>query len=328
MHVLITGMTNQHCNRGTRLKYSSVTLALKEILLQNHEVDHSAISLTEDCMPYDFVFFGLFNPSAIGSGFLYGMLHGMALCREWGVPYVLYVDDWQLNTIAKTWRGMRTKGPDSFIRENLEGMRQELDLALTMKERLFESVESFDQILIPKYTWGDGGILQDALDCKRPIFFDPSNFAIKYDIKPRAPRERSWVCGSLSDCNKWLAGLDIGWPIHYFGGKKSKAETMLQESDLVGLYANSWGVLSPPYDIDGSGWWRNRFLFAAQTGSIILPSTLDCDALDWQLSGREIEAMSSSELAHYAMYQRDVILGALESREDVIDKVEELLVDC
>lgn len=316
MRVLVTGMTNQHCGKGTRMRYSSVTHSLIEALHSiGVKIDHRAVSLDDELTEYTAMLIGVFNPAAIGSGMLYGMAHAVQVAEKRGIPYAMYVDDWQLRAIGKTTQRFVKKGVDTLVRPNLKGMRLELDAALERKdyvgEGLTRALVNPRRMLIPAYRWGDYSTLLRLLGpCapRKPYFFDPSPFAIDYGVVAPPEKERAWVCGTLSNYQDWIAELELEWPVYYLGGKKSKADVLVHENELVEIYASCWGVLCPPYgELDGSGWWRNRFVYARDVGSILYCAREDGVRIgpSYSTSAREIEKLSDEGLESLAEAQTD-----------------------
>jgi hypothetical protein len=85
------------------------------------------------------------------------------------------------------------------------------------------------------------------------------------------------------------------------------------ETDVVTQYAKSWGVLSPAYPQNGSGWFRARFIYAAFVGSILSTEKKEADQLGspYRYPRQWVEQMNDSQLAQLAKDQRQALWPAL-----------------
>ena len=79
----------------------------------------------------------------------------------------------------------------------------------------------------------------------------------------------------------------------------------MPESELVQMYAESWGVLSCPYWHAGSGWLRIRHDHAASVGSILVTESKELSFISpaYDVTVKEVEAMSLQEKMEVANAQ-------------------------
>lgn len=305
MKVLVTGMTAQHIGSNRRqIKYEAVTdTFVKALRHGGHQVDWRPTDPGEDLSGYDVVLVGVVPIGSLAATYVYGALWAIATAKR----VRTFVDDWQFPMITSSL-GTYTRQPDKMVKPLFEYRRDYEWAASTAGRDVIDPImatlnETLPPTLVPAFNWGDRSKL-DTLRAEKMFYLDPSPFAHEYPISltPDHLRRREWVMGTLSDQRKWLEQINPGWPVVYAGGKASKAENKFTEHTLVQMYANSWGVLSHPYRHAGSGWWRNRFVYAAKAGSVLLG---DCgegwpigDA--YRLSVTEIEQMDTESLRELA----------------------------
>lgn len=302
MKILVTGMTAQHIGSNRRqIKYEAVTDTFVKALRHggDHQVDWRPVDPGEDLSGYDVVLVGVVPIGSLAATYIYGALYAIATAPNVHV----FVDDWQFPSITSSLKTY-TKAPDKLVKP-LFNYRRDYDWAFSSSGRsvidpvMARLVEKLPPVLVPAFNWGDRSKL-DTLSAERMVYLDPSPFCHDYEASPypREDRERAWVMGTLSDQRTWLESLQLGWEVSYVGGKASKAEMKVTEQELVEGYAQSWGVLSHPYRHAGSGWWRNRFVHAARTGSVLLGDKAEVTPIgeSYELTGHAVEALSSWEL--------------------------------
>jgi hypothetical protein len=335
MKILFTGYTAQQIGNGTRLGYGPVADLFAEALRDaGCTVEHRPVEPDESLKDYDCLIVGQAPLHALGSNYAYPALHAIARARSEGCGLMFYLDDWQIpnlmsgvRTVCKEpkrlVKGIRKeKGnddPSTFVyKRHRDWAVQHLDtLMLTvnaMKDRPWPAT------FVPKFAWGDPTSLVKPLNSKEFVYVDVSPYTAVYDtvIPPDNERYGQWVLGILSDQREWTNSLGLKWPIQYIGSKKSKAPVEpMKEWDLVQLYANNWGVLSPPYSHAGSGWWRNRFVYAARTRSILLgsPAEVSCIGDAYTIPVDQIEGSGIPRLREIADGQRDQLLKWEWSKE-------------
>lgn len=329
--VLMTGYTAQHIGSTRKLvKYGAVADLFADILRAGGcEVEHRRTLPDEDLSEYDLIICGQIALAALGSTYAYGALDAIARARQNGCGLMFYIDDWQVHNIITSLKTI-CKDSNRLVRESLGTARADLGWARENVDRIFPVAEAllnrpWPITLVPKFTWGDGLMVTKGLDSREWVWTDLSPFAEDFEtqIPHDDDREVQWVLGVLSDQRKWVEKMKLGWPVHYVGSRKSKADQVLSEKDLVDLYANSWGVLSPKYPHAGSGWWRNRFVYTARTKSIMLADPAEVAPLGgpFLLKASEIEAMNKQQLRELANAQADRFFETQASKEEVIATV-------
>lgn len=326
MRVLVTGTTKQQIGGGTRLDYEPVADLLVKGLRRNQswEVEHRLVELGEVLTDYDVVFVGLVPPLSIASHYLYPALNAIYQCETQGIPLVLYVDDWAFPSLISKIK-TAVNNPEHLTKPFFERRYghawalEHRDLLIGVLEDLLQ--EKWPPTVIPAFTWGDHQVLQDRLPMlDQAVFVDPSAFARPYAVTKPEAKKRRWVLGTVSDQRTWLNKQGLEWPVKYLGSRSSKADVKMKERDLVQLYQDSWGVLSPPYkQILGTGWWRNRFVYAAQSGAILLCDPGEAAQLSgaYQVAAADIEKMSDDELLGLANWQYRELTSRQMSRDAV-----------
>lgn len=326
MRILVTGMTNQQAGEGTQLKYEPVAdLFVKALRHQGHKVAHTALTAGDDIglEMFEAIFVGIVPPLSIASKYLYQALHAIAYAEKNGVPLVLYLDDWAFPTLI-TKLGTCSRGPHHLVkpffarRPDHAWAVDHLSALAAVIDRLLE--KEWPPTIIPAFTWGDHDVLAKRLPQARSTYFvDPSSFAREYEVTYPEIRDHRWVLGTVSDQREWLEKLELSWPVRYIGSRSSKAPERLSEAQLVQVYAENRGVLSPPYHrILGTGWWRNRLVYAARTRSILLGDFRDYVDLGdaYAHMPRFIETLSDAALDELANYQREELFKRQASADE------------
>lgn len=334
MRLLVTGTTKQQIGGGTQLDYEPVSdLFVKGLRHSSlNEVEHRLVELDEVVTDYDAVLVGLVPPLSIASHYLYSALNTIHQCETQGVPLVLYVDDWAFPSLISKLR-TAVKNPEHLTKPFFERRHghawalQHRDLLVGVLERLLE--KPWPPTVIPAFTWGDHQVLQDRLPMLEDAFFvDPSVFARHYELKLNTSKLHQWVLGTVSDQRVWMGRQQFEWPVRYIGSRSSKAQEKMKEHELVQLYHDNWGVLSPPYkQILGTGWWRNRFVYAARAGAVMVCDPAEAFQLSgaYQVAPRDIEKMSDTDLQDLAHWQhRELFTRQMtpdQSRDTLLDAV-------
>lgn len=331
--VLMTGCTSQQIGNGTRLGYGPVVDLFRDALQDaGCEVDQRRFAPNDSLEGYDCAIVGLNPFNALTCTYLYGALDCIARAKQNGVGLILNIDDWQIS-ILHTGRRTILREPARLARESIRMARKDMDWAMANMNRLMPVVQALEDrpwptTLIPKFEWGDASSLFAQIPSRRNVAIDPSVYATEYPTitSPDSERYGAWVLGVLSDQREWIESLHLNWPVSYAGGKKSKADVALKEVDLVQRYAESWGILSPPYKkLFGTGWWRNRFVYAARTGGILFSDPREANVIGsaYDLNPRDVERLTISQLRELADTQRQ----QLESWQWSKERVQQTLLD-
>jgi hypothetical protein len=307
MKVLVTGCTGQQVGRGTRLHYEPVVnLYVKALCDMGLQVEHREVTPKEDISKYDRIFVGLVPPSSIAAAHYFNVL-ALIGRANWD-RLIFYVDDWKFDGLIKPLReGIPLDWwlERPFITKSREWAstkgRSQLGNAIAMLKEF-----KWPRVLIPKYSWGRGW--PQGLFPGQHVQVDPSGYATMYDY-PQMPKEKRWVLGIISDQQKWLSKLGAKWPVLHVG---SKADTSVKEPELVRLYHQSTGVLSPFYPkLAGTGWWRNRFLYAAHANAYLYCDPQETTLMSYRSSISDIESWDFETLGRNVMQQRDEFLTSI-----------------
>jgi hypothetical protein len=317
MKALVTGFSGQQAGRKTLIKYEAVsTVFANGLRLAGAEVEHRVCQLGEDLTGFDVVFLGIVPPFSVAAHFTNSALLCLREAEKNGVPVVIYIDDWHFYQLFSNFKSI-VKNPAQLIKPFFSGRdlheyaTENLSELAAVVERLH--TQPWPVTVVPAFTWGDHAKFAAELKLSDDVIFVDVSALAEAHPDPGLPRGRGWVLGTVSNQLEWLESLSLQWPVYHFGGKASRAEAKLPESELVREYYRNAGVLSPPYErIIGTGWWRNRFVHAARARSILLGDPRDAASLDasYSLDPKQVEALSSSGLADLSAAQRDAFFKA------------------
>lgn len=329
---MLTGMTKQHVGGGTQLGYEPVAdLIAKAFTLAGHDVAHARAVIGERLTGYDLVVVGVVPPLSVATNYLHSALWTIHHCESAGVPLAFFVDDWQFTSI-RSKLGTVSRDANHLTKPFFAGRPDHdwalanVDVEMGVVNRLLN--EEWPPVIIPAFRWGDFNVLRSRLPMAPSSWIlDPSHLARPYAVTHPVERKRQWVLGTVSDQRAWLEKVRGTWPVEHVGGRASKAARSLKEAELAQLYADSRGVLSPPYSaILGTGWWRNRFVYAARTRSILLCDPREAPQLggayDGTIEPHTIEAMSDGELDRLAEWQAQSLLAYQMPADEIVEIVD------
>lgn len=340
MRILLTGMTNGQCGQGPKPGYVIMSDCMKRLLMTlGHEVDNRKIAVGEDYGEYDLIIAGIFSPFSINSKFIYPVTDMLdRYWREDAKPVMVMVDDWTLHQIDQNSRSTRRQ-LTRLTRKSVFDRRPGYDWATTPEgysaiARVYERVTEtgWPPMILPVFGWGDASIISKIIMAEQYWPVDPVAYMPRYSFTPVPPekRSRSWVLAVIQEHSDWMKSLGMTWDLAQFGGGMTKrgGETLSRIEDVIAAYARSWGVLSPPYKkLAGSGWWRERFVNAAMTGSVVYcdPKEAPQLGLPYAFSLQQIEAMSAADLSELARAQRDALRAGCWDAETLHQHVTEML---
>jgi len=336
MKVLMTGMSPPQCGRPTMTGYEHVSdLWAKALRAGGAEVHHRRVAPNEDLSSYDVALIGLVPPNSIAARYMYTAFDVIARARKSGCGLLFYVDDWRFYAVP---RGVKVtaNNPEGRLRTNTM-MEKLWERPWALSEgwsrmcRVLEALRDnpWPPTLVPAFTWGDPELMPD-LPTTRQVVLDPSSFAREYEIPLTLPddRRRAWTLGTFSDQRAWQERQGLTWEADYIGTRRSKADQQLKEPELVKLYGQAWGVLAAPYEHAGSGWWRNRFVYAAEGHAILYSEEREVAGLPgyWK-SVAEIESMTTPQLVEHAWHQRRLMQESYAPADQVSEAMWDLCVD-
>jgi len=299
----------------------------------HHDVEWRDVELGEDLSSFDRVIASLSPFASWGTRYMGGVLWALASHPS----VVLAVDDWQVRGIRQS--ALTLWNRDDYFEKTIWshwgkngygcGPVDYRDTLKKMVRVLAHSVWPF-KVLVPAW---EGGRL-DLLRLPGEIVpYDPSPYMRcyrGYSIHD-GTKKRQWICASLTSKSGWFAKQRFEWPCIRYGNVR-EGQQKLPEAELQRVYNESWGIVSPPHDVSGSGWFRVRFYMAAWAGAVMLCG--DEEASVFAIPGRlnyywpslkTFESASDEMLQEIAMQQHmqltekswtrarmaDVLLGAL-----------------
>lgn len=335
MRILMTGVRHDYlCTRAhheSNENDSSAEAVVRALELAGHEVDVRQVWPGEDLRQYGATIVGIDDPQAFGTKPFLGALWTLAQRRCRGPRPMALFTHWNLRTMMSgldqvnkheyklfsevlRYDGAEAARPyEALLREELQAL-SEGDWPLTA---------------INAFTWGDGQRL--AADAPFEFFnllFDPSSL-----MESRNPamggnwlalaaksRLRGWVVGTHEPVQGWIGSLESKWPVKHYGSPRSGAQLDLPKRDLLREHCAHWGALSPPYKHAGSGYWRARFVHAADALCVMRADPAEVEGLgpaflqDWSA----VEDAPPDDLAQIALEQRDALHGGFEPKDSVV----------
>lgn len=343
MRVLITGQTTSQAGRPTQLGILNApelfAAGLREL---GHTVDHRPPLVDDpELASYDVVLVGMAPAINFTAGHAWPALWTLGNAKRLGVRLGLYVDDWRLFDVwQKTIYLVRNRDkllkPVLADRRGNEWLREKPE-ELQRIARALTDGRPWPPLLAPAFTWGDQTDERWLrwLPSRQLVFVDPSVLVEPVPgLEPKAPsdRERVWVNAALEnpkDVAKWRLEERFSWPLEHFGSRNA-GQPRVPESEVVARYHQVWGVVCLPHNrISGLGWWRNRYVYAAQAGAVLSawPEELGVLASNPGTTGFGyepifLEQMSADELADVARRQANTLRFTQMSRDQVLAQLD------
>jgi len=327
--ILLTGFTAAHAGSTKRRNptVGRVPGALRDaIALTGATVDMRPVALGENLKQYDGVVVFVMSLLSLTTSHALGALWALATRPDaW-----IVVDDWQVGTMVNQFRTAASRLDYYLTSPKVLSAAKRRGVALlrsNTKERraVFGEVtklgESWDhhRVAAPVFPWGDVRGL--GIPAKRLTGFDPSPLTLDQLATPRAwpgpQRLRRWVSASLFDHTRWIDAQEFAWPVERYGG--GEGATYLLEPEVLARYAATWGMLGHPYK-HCCGWWRPRYLHAAQTRSVIFADRAELEPIGqdaWQPRAK-IEGLTVKRLAELAAYQAHEIHASIWTTDQLV----------
>lgn len=323
LSILVTGMTTLATGGTGPLALCSFARLLVEALRDcGHAVDHRPPEEGEDLSGYDVVLVGLITPLGAAK-WLFPALDVIGRARASGCALGFYLDDWKLTAVKTNLKFVRNHldwidGPRQGSLVSQPWASEHPDQVACVLDALLD--RPWPSTLIPKFSWGDGGRILTAakIGAGGVHFLDPSSYVPTHAVATPSTRAREWVNAALTKPSKaqqqWLRRFR--WPVVDLGVKR-QGQPQLVEPLLVQRYADARGVISRPYPHKGSGWWRDRFVFAAQAGAVLYADPAEVADLGgpYAVPLAQIEAMSDAELDQLGADQAGHLASRAWSRE-------------
>lgn len=313
--LLITGGSAIHVGSDRRpVKYAVPNQVIVDTMAEaGWDVDRRTVIPGEDLSGYDKVVVYLINPVALTAQSMYGALWALGTRPD----ALVAIDDWQSRQILS---GFRTAVKDDCKRLLKPLLPRKHREALNDPAVLAVVKEMANKLAQPEldreglwHAFGSGSPLKMPFYKLRKIHnYDPSSyFALQYEAavpafkQPLPLKQRRWLMASLLSKQSWLDRQTFGWEVTSYGNKK-QGQPRVDEVELCHVYLSSWGVISPPHGLHGSGWWRIRYLLAAMAGCIVVgdPRETNLFGHDYTVMAKHVEEMTEEELRFTADLQR------------------------
>ncbi len=346
VRILVTGMTTSQVGRQGQLGIlNSGELYVKALREAGHTVDHRPPVVDDpDLASYDAVLCGLAPTINFTAGHAWPAMWTIGNARRLGVRLGTFVDDWRLFDLVPKFLYL-TRNADKLLKPVLENRRgadwlRERPHELQVVARAFTDGRPWPPCLACAFTWGSATDprWQRFVPSRQLTLVDPSAYVEPFPLEAKAPedRERVWVNAALENPRE-LEKLNLparfrGWPVEHFGGRNA-GQPRVQESEVVARYHQVWGVVSLPHNrVSGLGWWRNRFVFAAQAGAVLSAWPEELASLNLPSNGylqspytyepSFLERCDADDLAEVALAQRTVLESWSPSREEVREQLD------
>lgn len=278
---LITGMNKLQCTEdgffNQQLKVVPSHYALiRGLKDMGYDVEQRVVEIGESLDEYDEVLVYLHNPSGF-AGFLYNGLYAISARPD----CIMAFDDWQTEAIYKGLLSL--KDESKLFRDYVKNQHKNIPSDIeNHKNSLLSAIDQIEskknRMLLSAFSGGDLSLIIDYPE-DRLFGFNPNPYHL--NRKPRKgglfeseSKERIFnFAGLIQDkTKKWLKHQEIDstdWPLKCYGSRKDKQDRV-QESEMVDIFSQQWGILMAGYSHAGSGWWRARPLQVADAGSILI----------------------------------------------------------
>lgn len=324
MRILMSGMSTRTVG-SSRLKIDYLNFnPLLKLALEalGHEVDQRKLTYGEDLSGYDA---GFLHVSPLDKLVCQNVPEVCYALSEMGPRAIIFCEDWVSTELRSSWNS-RLAHWDAWLR--WKGYQDLPPTTLHRMSSVLKRVIGPDcpwPVIANFYGWGDATqFFAKNFDTKRVAIIDPSSMALVPEFKLPGEKQRRWVLATLQKHDAWTDRQGFTWPVVKLGNVR-EGQPVLQERDVVQLYADSWGVLAPRYEVQG--WFRPRFLLAAATGSVLF-----CDSLEGARLGEaytksrdSIERASVTEMASLARDQATLLATKVWSRDRLLSELTALL---
>lgn len=346
----MTGMTSRGI-LSQKLKHDYVALSdvLSRALLEmGHEVDAGRVTPGEDLDRYDAALVLTYWVSSLSSHYCHEAAWALS---ELGPRAVCYVDDWRSQTLADDYQN-HVERPVGWERHRGRFRKNLWDTLTPDQEEagrrallsfIDPSMGRAPTIIVPQHPWGDLSRWQTGgRELLSPLVaLDPTPGVPLPELarRPDGERERRWVLATIQEHDRWLArDVRAAWPVLQLGGAKklgggvnpgrTEMGKVVSEREVVQAYADSWGMLVPPYACSGSGWWRPRYTYAAHARAVTYAPLEDAERLgeSFMYGVDQIEGMTTAQLASLADEQRAVQESHAMSKARMYEVLESTLV--
>lgn len=339
MKVLVSGMTGQQAGKIPLTGYMTLASCVVRLMRDlGHEVDFRLISVGEDLSEYDLMILGIMSPFSVAAKNIYTVLS--ALDRYWSteqIPVIVLVDDWtgyQIDQNSRSARRLITRLTRESIFDRRPGYQwatspEGMGAMIRVMEHVTET--GWPPAIFPAFAWGDHSVFRSILMAEDYYPLDPTCYTPVYPFEtvPPEERKREWVLAAISTSD-WTEEFTSTWPLRLIGGGMTKrdASSVMMETEVVQEYARNWGVLSSPYKkLLRSGWWRNRFVYAAMTRAILYCDPEEAPQLGepYLQSFEGIEKMTTAQLGELAESQATTLRANCWTGEQLHEEARKMI---
>lgn len=279
MRILITGCTAMQVDSTRKVNnlISNLESIAKCLEHAGHEVQWDAVAVGEDLSDVDLVIISLAPMASWGSKYMGGAL--WALMTHPNVR--LTADDWQVRGISPSCKGL-WKRDDYFEKTIWSHWKDKVDESYrqVLKDAIWHLAHDVWpwKMIVP--CWDGGDLTQLRLPSIDLQHYDPSPFMKTYSYVIPEEKHRVWIFASLTSKAGWLEKQRyLKWPVRKYGNVR-QGQLKLPEHELAQVYAESWGVMSPPHDVSPAGWFRVRFWMSVHAGCV-----MHCDESEAKILG-------------------------------------------
>lgn len=264
MKALMTATRVDYCELNPGIgaglaKSDSSRVTVRNALIEHgFDVELRAVTVGEDLSKYDIVVLDANDPRGPKTQHYFGWMWAMVSELHGGPPTVMNWDHWDIKRI---WRGivnedpLTPSGPRALSYDVIRNYQKQWN---EVQERLLNG--QWPPSMVCAFPWGNWGKIFERTNVVPSLFFDPSlDQPVSWEPPSFANKERRWICAALTNHSKWVEDQKLKWPVRYVG---CNGMPKMDRDDLLNLYSDSWGVLSPKYYHVGSGYWRARIVHA------------------------------------------------------------------
>lgn len=277
MRIHITGFSAKFAGKRGSTKgrvYSLSDTLLQAFDLLGHQVTRGPVNETD--IDADIIIYHHEHLGLLGSRYGTLALTHQAQMRRIGVPVLALIEDAnlppyikQLNSFQKPARIIGRTEFSGFTGPTLAWVRMHAEETAAYITELRQG--RWPATVACAFPWHDKAVLHESFGAPINYWLDPSQI-LEDMTRPEAQvRSREWILAGMKPYDKWLEAVRPTWPVARYGIVKQGNPELLTERALVQRMQQSWGVLSPSegHTSKGSGWWRARFVFAAQAGCVL-----------------------------------------------------------
>lgn len=328
MKAIISGFTSEQAQGNVKVGYPALSPGIKVICEHlGYDTDIRVMladNVDDDLKEADLLVMGISPIISIGSRYLYGALDAIGKARQYSVPMIWYISDWQVSLLTSSVRTIMN-GPWRLTKAFMQH-RTDFEWANHHEEQLLKVVQAMNDypwpdMMIPSHPWrNDMPLISKKIPSRRLHYFDPTSstsglWAPHAELATKESRQREWVLAALGDYSRWMDEQHLTWPVRYFGGKTRTEEDengkkgftpRVQESEVHKNYAETWGGLAPAHALASCGWWRSRYDFILKNGGILYgdPGEMALMGGPFVNTVAEIESLTNDQLSQLAYDQR------------------------